>query len=82
MATFLHFTKAHGCQRQRGRLGYLAATNCLRRVLLALGLDRKPRDITPSLQAAEQITGLKILALRTEHRSSLNQLPPTSSIAH
>jgi hypothetical protein len=30
---------------------YLAATNCLRRVLLALGLDRKPRDITPSLQA-------------------------------
>jgi hypothetical protein len=30
---------------------YLAATNCLRRVLLALGLDRKPRDITPSLTA-------------------------------
>jgi hypothetical protein len=50
---------------------YLVAANCLRRVLATLGLERKPRDVTPSLT--------EYLTARAEKPEEADSGPPRNT---
>jgi hypothetical protein len=70
---------------------YLVAANCLRRVLATLGLERKARDVTPSLteyltaraekpeDADDEVDGTEIVAPRERRTTGLRRANATPS---